>query len=90
MNEELFEKFVEVNSDGSLVKIYGYLGFPEAAQRNRNSFYLYINNRFIQSSTKSGPQLKLVNTNAKRTPRSIPNKICQCSANFFIVCLIIF
>ncbi|MEA1981690.1 MAG: DNA mismatch repair endonuclease MutL [candidate division Zixibacteria bacterium] len=45
------EKFVEVKSENPLVNIFGYLGFPESAQRNRNGFYLFINDRFIQSPT---------------------------------------
>ncbi|RKX21775.1 MAG: DNA mismatch repair endonuclease MutL [Candidatus Zixiibacteriota bacterium] len=45
------EKFIEVKSENPLVNIFGYLGFPESAQRNRNGFYLFINDRFIQSPT---------------------------------------
>ena len=45
------EKFTEVKYDNPLVNTYGYLGLPESAQRNRNGFYLFINDRFIQSPT---------------------------------------
>ena len=39
---------------------------------------------FIQSSINCAPQLKLVRIRANTTPAAIPNKICQCSASFFM------
>ncbi len=47
------QKFVPVEFENQLIKINGFIGLPEMAQRNRNGFYLFINNRFIQSPTIS-------------------------------------
>ncbi|MDF1545292.1 MAG: DNA mismatch repair endonuclease MutL [bacterium] len=45
------ERFLPVQFEGEQATIEGFVGPPQLAQNNRQSLYLFINNRFIQSAT---------------------------------------
>jgi len=47
------KKFVAVSGEIGSVKVLGYVGLPELAQSNRNSQFIFINGRYIQSPTLS-------------------------------------
>ena len=45
------ENFLAVQFESPVARIEGFVGSPQAAQSNRQSLYLFINDRFIQSAT---------------------------------------
>ena len=47
------EKMVKVEGESGPVKITGYIGTPEMVQNNRYGQFIFINNRYIQSSILS-------------------------------------
>lgn len=47
------KKFVPVDGEEGPVKLKGFIGTPEMIQQNRFGIYLFINNRYIQSSSIS-------------------------------------
>ncbi len=47
----LSDELVELSSKNSIASIHGYIGLPQSARNNRNSLFLFINNRFIHSAT---------------------------------------
>jgi DNA mismatch repair protein MutL len=46
-------KMVELSGETETIKLSGYIGTPDLVRQNRNSQFLFINNRFIQSPTIS-------------------------------------
>lgn len=51
----LFDKnyskyLIPVESDGGFIKIYGYIGTPEAARKRFAEQYFFVNNRYFKSS----------------------------------------
>jgi len=46
-------KFIAVEGESGVVKISGYIGTPETVQHNRFGQFIFINNRYIASSTLS-------------------------------------
>lgn len=46
-------KMVELSGESDTIKVNGYIGTPDLARQNRNSQFIFINNRFIQSPTIS-------------------------------------
>ena len=47
------KKYIKVEGQTELVKVSGFIGSPDLVQQNRNSQFLFINNRLIQSSSLS-------------------------------------
>jgi DNA mismatch repair protein MutL len=47
------KKFIAVSGDTGPVRVLGYIAPPELAQSNRNSQFIFINGRYIQSPTLS-------------------------------------
>ncbi len=50
---EIFGKYINqyiipVNSQTSILKIYGFIGKPEIARRSKKEQYFYVNNRFMR------------------------------------------
>jgi len=43
------KKFIDVSGEMGLVKVEGFVGLPDMAQKNRNSQFIFINGRSIQS-----------------------------------------
>lgn len=44
-------KLFEIESESSIMKVKGFLSYPENCRQNRQGLYLFINNRFISSPT---------------------------------------
>lgn len=42
------EKLVPIEEETNIVKIYGYIGKPDASRRSRGEQYLFVNNRFFK------------------------------------------
>ncbi|MEW5922609.1 MAG: DNA mismatch repair endonuclease MutL, partial [Candidatus Zixiibacteriota bacterium] len=45
------EKMIEIEADTEIMKVDGYLGYPESARQNQYGLFIFINNRYIRSQT---------------------------------------
>lgn len=45
------EKMFEIEADTEIMKVNGYLGYPESVRQNQYGLFIFINNRYIRSQT---------------------------------------